>query len=70
MSESKERENNAWMRVLGEGQHTRDAAHRTRGEIERDKATAEAVAARRKALFPNESRAKKTRTPSPARNKK
>ncbi len=40
-----------WMRVMGEGQHTRDASLRTRREIERDRALAESLARRRRELF-------------------
>ena len=45
-----------WMRVMREGQLTRDPVLRTRKEIEKDRRRAEALAARRKARFPSADR--------------
>jgi hypothetical protein len=44
-----------WMRVMREGQLTRDPELRTRREIAEDRRRAEALEARRKALFAGES---------------
>ena len=41
-----------WMEVMQSGQFTRDRGLRTRSEIERDRARAEAMARRRRELFP------------------
>lgn len=41
-----------WMKVMGEGQLTRDSILRTRREIEADREQAEALAAIRRARFP------------------
>lgn len=49
---AKDSKQSEWMKVMGEGQLTRDAILRTRREIEADREQAEALAAIRRARFP------------------